>query len=339
MLRTLIARIREGLNQRRTARAVARAREEEILLAIEHVVDAINPKLRAVSRYRKKLRQPVERALAYSTEIVAAVPGPVDVNRALWSRDPMLRAFFSGVEDMRQVLSRNREIHDFFAGDDASGQQHCYALLNMQCSERTVMGVERSGDIIKRDVLQTSVSFKDRRVVKPGPSESQLRQELEKRAFEVLVAYVLECITRLITDRHSLREQQLLLDMQLRLAQAKKAGLSPLLEEKENEAEDIEALQQRQQHMRQASEQAGARLMTLDDYIDRISEVLGNPERHFRVRHICMRLNQMNIKLDEKAAESGNELELAEALLGEQLKRILLIIKFPRNELLARKRF
>ena len=339
MFRNLMARIRESRSQRREARAVARAREEEVLLAIEHVVDEINPKLRAVSSYRKKLRQAVERALAYSAEIAAAVPGPVDVNKTAWSSDPMVRAFFTGVEDMRHVLSRSNEVHDFFTGPDAGGQQHCYALLNMERSERTVLGVESRGDIIRRDVKQTSVSFKDRRVVKPGPSESQLRQDMEKRAFEVLVAYVLERITRLIVDKHSLKEKRLLLDMQLRLAKVRKASLSPLVEDREAGVEDVEALDQRQQHMAQASEQAGTKLTTLDDYIDRITEVLGNPERYFRVDHIRMRLSQMNIKLDEKSAGSGNDLELVEGLLGEKLRRILLIIRFPRDELLARKNF
>jgi hypothetical protein len=334
----LIARTREILSQRRAARAVARAREAEILAAIEHVVDEVNPKLRAISSYRKQLKQPVERALAYSAEIVTSIPGPVEVNRTAWSKDPMVRAFFTGIEDMCDVLSSNREVRDFLDGSDATEQQHCYALLSMQRSERTVTGVEGSGDIIKRDVLQTSVSFRDHRVVKPGASESQLRQELEARAFEVLVAYVLERITMLIARRQSLKEKQLLLDMQLRHAQVKKASLSPLLESGGNKAADIEALQQHQQHMTQELEQAGAKLTTLDDYIDRISEVLGNPEGHFRVNRIRMRLSQMNIKRDEKSSGSGHDLELTEALLGDQLQRILLIIKFPRDELLERER-
>jgi len=339
MFRKLITQFNEGRSQRRAARAAARAREEEVLLAIEHVVDEINPKLRAVMSYRKKLKQAVERALVYCAEIAAAVPGPVEVNKKAWGSDPMVRAFFTGVEDMRHVLSRNNEVRKYFDDSSASGQPHCYALLNMQRSERTVLGVESRGDIIKRDVMQISVSFKDRKVVKPGPSESQLRQDLEKRAFEVLVAYVLERITSLIVDKHSLKEKRLLLDMQLRLAQVKKAGLSPLLEDREAGEEDVEAMEQRQQHMAQESEQASAKLTTLDDYIDRITEVLGNPERYFRVDHISMRLSQMNIKLDEKTAGPGADLELTEALLGKKLRRILLIIRFPRDELLVRKRF
>ena len=336
MLRQLIDRIRQSLGQRQARKAAARAREAEIQLAIEHVVDEINPKLRAVSNYRKKLRQAVERALEHSAEIVASIPGPIEVNRSLWSSDPMLRAFFTGVDNMRQVLSDNREVHDFFASD-SSGQPHCYALLNMERSERTVLGMESSGNIIKRDVLQTSVSFRDRQVVEPDASESHLREDLEKRAFEVLVAYVLEHITGLIADRHSLNERKLLLDMQLRLKQVKQASLSPLLEGS-HKAEGLEALQQQQQHTTQALDQASTRLTTLDDYIDRITEVLAYPEKYFRVNPVSMRLSPMNIKHDEKSPVPGNDLALSEYLLGEEIRRILLIIRFPRDELLARER-
>lgn len=336
MLQQLIARIKQGLGQRQAARAAARDREAEVLLAIEHVVDEINPKLRAVSNYRKKLKQAVERALAHSTEIVASLPGPIEVNKSRWNSDPMLRAFFTGVEDMRQVLSGNREVHDYFAAD-RSGQSHCYALLNMERSERTVLGIESSGNIIKRDVLQTSVSFRDRKVVDLDASESHLREDLEKRAFEVLVAYVLEHITGLIAARHSLNEQKLLLDMQLRLKQVKQASLSPLLEGS-HKAEGLEALQQQQQHTTQALEQASARLTTLDDYIDRITEVLGHPEQYFRVNPVSMRLSPMNIKHDETSPAPGNDLALSEYLLGEEIRRILLIIRFPRDELVAKER-
>ena len=336
MLRQLIDRIKHSRAQRQARKAAARAREAEIQLAIEHVVDEINPKLRAVSNYRKKLRQAVERALEHSAEIVASIPGPIEVNRSLWSSDPMLRAFFTGVDNMRQVLSDNREVHDYFAAD-SSGQSHCYALLNMERSECTVLGVEGGGNIIKRDVLQTSVSFRDRQVVGPDASESHLREDLEQRAFEVLVEYVLERITGLIADRHSLNEQKLLLDMQLRLKQVKQASLSPLLEGS-HKAEGLEALQQQQQHTRQAFEQAGARLTTLDDYIDRITEVLGHPEKYFRVNPVSMRLSPMNIKQDGKSPAPGSDMALSEYSLGEEIRRILLIIRFPRDELVAKER-
>lgn len=96
----------------------------------------------------------------------------------------------------------------------------------------------------------------------------------------------------------------------------------------------MNALREQQEHTGQALEQARARLTTLEDYLDRITELLGDPQTHLRLAPVSLRLNQMNIKLDEQSDESGQTLELTEATLGEDLKRILLIARFPRNDLL-----
>jgi hypothetical protein len=189
-------------------------------------------------------------------------------------------------------------------------------------------------------VRQTSVSFTDHRVVRPASSQTALRKELQERAFEVLVSYALERITELVSSRSSLQEQRQLLDMQLRLAHVRRESLTPLLEGKGGEAIDIEALRTQQQQTGEALQQVRASLTTLDDYIDRISEVLGDPQAHLRVGHLSMCLNKMNIKLEGAAsAEAGHDLELTEVSLGENLKRILLITRFPRDELLPKQDF
>jgi hypothetical protein len=98
------------------------------------------------------------------------------------------------------------------------------------------------------------------------------------------------------------------------------------------------ALQQQQQCTTQALDRASARLTTLDDSIDRITEVLAYPEKYFRVNPVSMHLGPMNIKHDEKSPAPGNDLPLSEYLLGEEIRRILLIIRFPGDELVARER-
>ena len=72
----LVTRIRKSRVQHAVEKAHARERAETLRGAIEHVVDEINPKIRAVSGYRKKLAPAVERSLDYCLEIVAMIPGP-----------------------------------------------------------------------------------------------------------------------------------------------------------------------------------------------------------------------------------------------------------------------
>jgi hypothetical protein len=338
MFQRIVSQLRQARDRRRAARAEAHARDRAVRLAIEHLVDAINPKLRAVSGYRKKLKPVVELSLAYCAQLVETLPVPVEVNARSWSTDPTVRAFFSSVDDLQQVYSRSHEVQDFFQKN--VDQDSCYALLSTLCHERSVLGMEMHGDVMRRDVRQTSVSFSDHRVVRPTLSLDALRRELEDRAFEVLVSYVLECITELVSSRNSLQEQRQLLDMQLRLAQVKRASLTPLLGGEGENAINIEALRKQQQETGAALERARASLSTLDDYIERISEVLGDPQSHLKVGRVSMRLSKMNIKLEGRAADdSGHSLDLTEVSLGEGLNRILLITRFPRDELLPRRDF
>lgn len=333
-----ISHIRRGYAQRKAAKAEARARDNELLAAIEHVVDVINPKLKAVSGYRKKLKPAVDRSLAYCALLVEHMPDAIEVNGKAWSADPTVRAFFSSVGDVQRVFSRSQEVREYF--DNHAGQESCYALLSTLCTQRTVLGMEMQGEVMRRDVRQTSVSFSDHRVVKPASSEAALRKELEHRAFDVLVSYALECVTALVSSRYSLQEQRQLLDMQLKLAHVKSASLAPLLEGEGGEVIDIEALRKQYQQKGEALDQVRASLMTLDDYIERISEVLGDPQAHLKMDRLSMRLSKMNIRLDGGAsAESGHELELTEVTLGASLKRVLLITRFPRDELLPKQDF
>jgi predicted HicB family RNase H-like nuclease len=266
------------------------------------------------------------------------MPDAVEVNGKAWSADPTVRAFFSNVGDLQRIYSSSQEVRDYF--DNNLGQQSCYALLSTLCTQRTVLGMEMHGDVMRRDVRQTSVSFGDHRVVKPASSEVALRKELENRAFEVLVSYALECITKLVSSRYSLQEQRQLLDMQLKLAHVKSAGLAPLLGAEGGEVIDIEALRKQYQQKGEALEEVRASLMTLDDYIERIAEVLGEPQAHLKVDSFSMRLSKMNIRLDDAAsAQAGHEMQLTEVSLGESLRRVLLITRFPRDELLAKQDF
>jgi hypothetical protein len=324
----LVSGFRKKRGKREADKAAARAREGELQTAIERVVDEINPRIRALVSYRKKLRPCVERSLAYCSDLVTRVPESIEVSSKTWGRDPAVKAFFSGTGDLRRVISHSKELCEFF--DQHFAADYCYALLSMERRERTVLGMEMHGEVIKRDVKQTAVSFTDHRVVKPSLSEPELRENLKQRAFESLIAFALERITELVAARHLLEEQQQLMEMQRKVAQLRSTSLEPLIADKGGTTIDIEALREQANN---------ARLSTLEDYIDRISDVLGDPQKHLRLDRIDMHLSKMNIKLDEQSTDSGHALQLIEASLGEHLKRTLFIARFPRDNLLPRQDF
>lgn len=56
-----------------------------------------------------------------------------------------------------------------------------YAVLGMERVEKTVLGVELHGDLVRRDVPQTTVSFCNQRLACLTDSEQATRRELIQR--------------------------------------------------------------------------------------------------------------------------------------------------------------
>ena len=135
----LISRIQEQLRERRAVKAIAEAKEQRLLAAIEQVVDQIEPRIRGISGYRRKMRPAVQRTLEFATEICDRIPGPIEVSRKTWSSDPMVKAFFAGTEDLRRVFSNSDDIREVFTSHPASEQMQCYAVLSMERREKTVL--------------------------------------------------------------------------------------------------------------------------------------------------------------------------------------------------------
>jgi hypothetical protein len=90
----------EQFSHLRVRSAERRLKETEIGLAVERVVDQVNPRLRGLGGYRKRLAPVVEECLNRARELAGQVPGPVRVDRRAWATDPCVNALFGGVERM-----------------------------------------------------------------------------------------------------------------------------------------------------------------------------------------------------------------------------------------------
>jgi hypothetical protein len=68
--------------------------KELMLRGIERVVDGTDPRLRAVSHYRRKLWEPVERTIDFVVNFVNALPPAIVADRQGYMTDPRLRGKF-----------------------------------------------------------------------------------------------------------------------------------------------------------------------------------------------------------------------------------------------------
>jgi hypothetical protein len=191
--------------------AVGGGRYPESLIeaAIERAVDGTDPRMRALSGYRRQLREPVLHAIDHVVALVDRLPAPLSAERAGYAADARLGAMFASAERMLEVFGNDATLAEYREreGDAAP----VTALLLAEPVEKTVLGMELATDTVRRDVAQTTVSFRGHRLVDPAAGEEQSRRLLRRRAFDHLLSLALERIVAVRAERDELQRQRAVL--------------------------------------------------------------------------------------------------------------------------------
>ncbi|KPJ92740.1 MAG: hypothetical protein AMJ55_09365, partial [Gammaproteobacteria bacterium SG8_15] len=152
---------------------------------VEHVVDVIDPKIRVIGRYAQKLNQPVAQTWDYLNDMANIIPGGVVLNRAQFSSDPRQKLIFDSQGVIQQLLDSLPQLMHEKVSDQST--RRVYMLLCMDKSEHNFLGTELAGDIITRDVLQTKVTFLNRKILSAGYAMDDARLGFKKCALEGLL--------------------------------------------------------------------------------------------------------------------------------------------------------
>jgi hypothetical protein len=294
---------------------------------VERVVDGTDGRIRLVSGYRSKLQDVIRSSLAFADELVEQIPGGIEVNRHTFVSDPYVNAYFANVDDMRSIFSQSSEIKDFMEGYGDNEASECCALLCMHMSEKTVLGMELSGDILNKDVRQIAINFSDHRIYAPAPREPETRQGLKQCLFDGLVTNALERITHMRLKSFNLKsELQILKSRQRRQQMALQKSADPALtSEYEETCRQLEQLE---------TELARTPLATPQAAMEQVITVFKNPEDFVRLRKFSLTLNKMGIMIGENSRQPCNEINLTEVTIGEGAPRIVTLARFPRDEIL-----
>lgn len=319
---------RQGLANRRE--------KPEILDTVESVVDSIDSKLRLAPGYQKELHSVILSSLEYSDDLVERIPPAIEVSRRNFSNDPYVNAFFTNATDLQSVFSHSSEIQDYMEEireDDAL----CCALLCMHRSEKTVLGMELSGDMLKKDVRQIAVSFSDHMIYSPAPSEAETREGLKHCMFQGLVTNALGHIMSLRLASHRLQSRHRILHSRLRHYRQKATENGTDSETATSLAQEIQEAEKELQSIEQQMLNTPA-LLTPKVLLDRVSDVFSRPDEFVSVREVPLRVNKMGIKISDNSSEPSNKLNLTEVTIGDDSPRVVTLAKFPKEELLPRKK-
>lgn len=248
-----------------------------LLPVIERAVTSVEPLLKQTGGYPDDYRKTVSNALEYAHALALKVPGPVEVNRESYARDAYVHAIFPSLEFVSKAFCASRAIQEYRQQHPATNE--IFALMGMRRLEKSMMGMELSGQAIQRDVPQEVVYFSSHTIENPAPTEQQAREQIAWSFFDKLVGKVAERVKARRQEKQSQTQQ---LEMLMARLHAADAESRPSLEA------EISGLM--------SSIQSTTTSLELDRYLEDFETVLLNPEQHMRLTQVEMTMDRMGIQ-------------------------------------------
>ena len=307
--------------------------------AIERVVDGTDPRLRALPSYRKKLAPAVELAIDFVVDLVDSLPPPAELSGAQFSENDRIRGLFASRQHLREILGRSQVLRKYLDRRKGGPPENLYALLGAERSERSMMGMDLQGDIVKRDVMQQIVTFSNHRFVCPADSQSEISLEAKRRAFDNLVEYALQQILSSRLKREDTSRRYKLLKSKLQAMETAGLGINAIAEPDQSEKIDIKDLQDQVVQLEDELAGTEAAPPTLDHYMDVIVETLSSPEQCLQTAPVSLKLNHMGIKLEEDATGRAINMEMVELSLPNSRRVIVVPVWIPIAEMPEKRDF
>ncbi|MDP1734188.1 MAG: hypothetical protein Q8L44_07465 [Sulfuritalea sp.] len=179
--------------------------EPAVRQAIERAVEIVEPILKTVSGYERKLAPAVSHALGYCEQLAADIPGPIGINARAFSADPLVHSLFAAPGDIAEMLGKSRDLRAFLADPAQCEGDDFFALLGMRQREKAVMGIAQQGGVLQSDVPQRLLYFADHTLGELGCWQENTRQRLLEVAFDGLAQGFAQCVAELRQERHEAR--------------------------------------------------------------------------------------------------------------------------------------
>ncbi|KPK33879.1 MAG: hypothetical protein AMJ66_04680 [Betaproteobacteria bacterium SG8_40] len=300
--------------------------------AIEAIVDAVDPRIRAERRYASKLEAGVRRTIEHMRAIGQRLPPPVDLSPASWQSEALVRCCFARPDDVRELLGRSRELYRFFAANPGCDEAH--ALLGMRREERTVLATALVGDALRQDVQQVTVSFDRRRLIAPAADALGCRREVGAAILRRMAALALQGMIGKERRVKDLEERKGILATRLRMLHLRRDGVQRALEEEaEDPAAEIAQLERALQATVDEFIAEKASLKTLEGIIDGVRRIFEAPQKVLGLETLEMRLSGTGVRVEVGSREAATDLRLQELFIGDDLRGVIAFVRCARQDM------
>ncbi|GAB7524502.1 hypothetical protein [Paraburkholderia sp. 2C] len=308
-------------------------RAEEVEQTIARIARAI-PQLKLARQYDTRLAPAIRATLDYARGIVAALPAPRAADASAWSSDPYIHAFFATCDDVCHAFGRSQELREWFG--DHMDCDEVYAVLGMDMAERSVLGVAQHEGKTRTDVRQTTISFSDHRVRIFGRTEADLHDEIVRRIVDQLALEALEQIANDKSRRDALEQERALLKARLQLLQRQGAGMHAVVSgAAPADLAEVARLQRQIEENEHHLGELGFKTEAIERQFDTVQRIYADPAAQTYVTRKRLRLDRMNVVVDQAATQPAADLELHIARIpaNPSEMRAFEIVRFRRADL------
>ncbi len=291
---------------------------------IDYVITTVEPKLKRVKNYKKRLQEPLKRCRGHCRSMVEEIPGPIYIQGSGNSDNPVIKAIFSGSEGITSLLQRIDENTPKLA---LTGNRRV-ALVTMTSREKTIFGRKKKGNMIVADAAMRAITFYDHNIVGLAGTLIDSKEELENFCLEIIAEATARELSEIRTKLVDLRQRkERLCAMQKMFGdnsggmgcvfvpydperEKKKTKLAQMLVETETEIAD-----------------ACSRSETPEDWLKIVEDFLSKPEDILSMRLVSLRLDWSNVLTDDPA-EQANTITLATFTLADEMQREGVLIAY-----------
>jgi hypothetical protein len=298
-------------------------------LLIERAVDTIDPKMRAIARYDKKLKDPIKFALQFLRERVHEIPDGPEISKQSLVTDPRVRLFFKNADELQTSFSALEALGEHPSNVGQPGNMYTYVLLCMEKKEQSVFGTEMHGEIVKRDVQQTMVSFANPQLIAPSHTADGAREGFLRCAFDALLRKVTENIVSDNMEYKRLVEQRtgVLNSLKNSPMGSANTGSKNTFSGSLGAAAhpELQAINQQIARIKQEIDSP-------ESHLDKAREVLNHPQEFISVTSSSVILNKNGVKMDHHSDEPGYKIEFAEIQIDKMYQRAAMVVRYPSLE-------
>jgi len=281
--------------------------DEALRAAIDRAVEAVDPRLKIVPDYRRRLAPAVEHALGHCAGVAAAIPGPVEIGARAFAADPMVHALFAAPGDIAEMLGKSREVRDFFADPANLGRDEFFGLLGMRQRHKAVAGVALDGDVVRHGVPQRLLYFADHTLGELGAGGEDTRRRLRATAFDGLARGFARCVEDLRQEHHEARTAW----------QLERAHIGE------------------RRHELEARQRQAIASLAPENLLDAFAEWLAASEQRLYLKPTEVRVDRMGVIAPDAAAGDGySTLNFPELVARDRRQWIVVVARISRREAL-----